>query len=178
MKLKKMAQIMLIGCSIALLSACAAKKHDYESSDASALNDANNVQTSGAGENDSYSDQGANGRNGAYGLTKTTYYFAFDRSDIHPEDKGSILAHADKLVAHPHYKIILEGHTDPRGSREYNIALGERRANAVFDLMKARGVNPSQVRVVSYGSERPAAAGRTEQDFQLDRRVVIVNLQN
>jgi peptidoglycan-associated lipoprotein len=68
----------------------------------------------------------------------------------------------------------LEGHTDERGSREYNIALGERRANAVRQIMIAMGVSPQQVRVVSYGEERPAATGQDEQSYALNRRVEIV----
>ena len=101
---------------------------------------------------------------------KRTYYFDFDKSDIRPSDKPAVLANADYLRAHPSSKIILEGHTDPRGSREYNVALGERRGNAVQDLMKTRGVNPDQIRVVSYGAERPAVDGHNEEAYQQDRR--------
>ena len=68
----------------------------------------------------------------------------------------------------------LEGHTDERGSREYNIALGERRANSVRQAMIATGVSPQQIRVVSFGEERPAAAGQSEQSYALNRRVEIV----
>ena len=80
-------------------------------------------------------------------------------------------------MAHASARVILEGHTDPRGSREYNVALGERRANAVAEFMKEKGVNPEQIRVVSYGAQRLAAPGRTESDYQLDRRVVLVYSQ-
>lgn len=102
------------------------------------------------------------------------YYFDFDRSDIHESDKPGILSNVNYLIKHPQARIILEGHTDPKGSREYNVALGERRANAVAEFMKAKGVNPAQIRVVSYGAERLAVQGRTENDYQLDRRVVLV----
>ncbi len=68
----------------------------------------------------------------------------------------------------------MEGHTDERGSREYNIALGERRANGVRQVMIAMGVSPQQIRVVSYGEERPAAGGQDEQSYALNRRVEIV----
>lgn len=173
MKLSKIAQVVMISCSILALTACSAHKRANDA----AVGDANAAaQTSGLGEEENYGDQG--GASSEQLLAKRTYYFDFDRSDVHEEDKPAILANADYLVAHTEAKIILEGHTDPRGSREYNVALGERRANAVLEILKSRGVNPDQVRVVSYGAERLAAAGHTEQDYQLDRRAVIVKTQN
>jgi peptidoglycan-associated lipoprotein len=80
------------------------------------------------------------------------------------------------LLSHPLAKIILEGNTDPRGSREYNIGLGERRAKAVANIMLAKGVNPKQIRIVSYGAEKLAVPGHNEADYQLDRRVELVYL--
>jgi len=177
MKLKKIAQVIMIGCSILALSACSTTKRNNGSYDASGMNDMNTAgaQSSGAGQNENYGGQndGVAGR----GLAKRIYYFDFNSYVVRDEDKPAILANADYLVAHPRARIMLEGHTDPRGSREYNVALGEHRANAVLDLMKGRGVNPNQVRVVSYGAERPAVPGHTDQDFQLDRRVIIVKSQ-
>ena len=73
--------------------------------------------------------------------------------------------------------VLLEGHTDPRGSREYNIGLGERRAKAVAQVLTDKGVDPSQIRVVSYGAEKLATAGHSDSDYQLDRRVVLVYVQ-
>ncbi len=174
MKLKKIVQIMMVGCSILALSACSTK-HKNSGYDASGMNDMNTAagaRSAGLGAGQQYGDQG--GDASRRGMAKRTYYFDFNSYVVREEDKPAIFANAEYLVSHPHARIILEGHTDPRGSREYNIALGEHRANAVLDLMKGRGVNPNQIRVVSYGAERPAVPGRTEQDFQLDRRVVIV----
>ena len=176
MKLKKLVQIMVIGCSILAVSACSTThKKSSTYGDGAAVGDENGAQTSGIGQGDGFGDQG--GPTGANGLSKRTYYFDYDRSDIREADKPAVLANADYLIAHTNTKIILEGHTDPRGSREYNVALGERRANAVLDMLKSRGVNPDQVRVVSYGSEQLAQPGRNEQDYQMDRRVVIVYTQ-
>lgn len=131
------------------------------------------VQTAGVDQEPNF------GRTGEFngsisGPHRNLYYFDFDRSDIHEVDKPDIYRNANYLMNHPHAKIILEGHTDPRGSREYNVALGERRANAVAELMKMKGVNPGQIRIVSYGAERLAVPGRSENDYQLDRRVVVV----
>jgi len=176
MKLKKIAQIVGISFGIMMLAACSHMKKNNTGYDTTGMNAVNTsgAATSGLGQNENYGDEaGASARGVA---SKRVYYFDYDKYVVREEDRPAILANADYLVAHPNVRIILEGHTDPRGSREYNIALGEHRANAVLELMKGRGVNPSQVRVVSYGAERPAVPGHTEQDFQLDRRVVIVKL--
>ena len=101
-------------------------------------------------------------------------YFGFDSSEIAQESQAVISANARALTGNTRIITQLEGHTDERGSREYNIALGERRANAVRQAMIAMGVSPQQIRVVSYGEERPAAAGQSEQSYALNRRVEIV----
>lgn len=175
MKLKAIAKIVAVGCSILVLSACSTTKRNHSGYDATAMNDMNTsaaAHSSGIGQSQNYEDQGESAS--SRGIAKRVYYFDFNSYVVRDEDKPAILANADYLVAHPRARIILEGHTDPRGSREYNVALGEHRANAVLDMMKSRGVNPNQVRVVSYGAERLAVPGHSEEDFQLDRRVVIV----
>lgn len=101
-------------------------------------------------------------------------YFNFDSSEILPESQTIIAANARTLASNPRIITQLEGHTDERGSREYNIALGERRASAVRQAMVAMGVPPQQIRTVSYGEERPAAPGQSEQSYALNRRVEIV----
>ena len=174
MRLKQLVQTLLICGGVLALGACASGGHDSETAGVSDANAADSSRTSGVDQGSGFGDE--NGPAG-HGLSKRTYYFDYDKSDVHDDDKPAIFANANYLVAHSSAKIIVEGHTDPRGSREYNVALGERRANAVFDLLKAKGVNPDQVRVVSYGAERLAAMGRTETDYRLDRRVVIVYSQ-
>ncbi|CAM4410285.1 MAG: Peptidoglycan-associated lipoprotein [Legionellaceae bacterium] len=104
-----------------------------------------------------------------------TYYFDFDKSDIQDIDRGSLEVQAKYLASHPSAKVLLEGHTDPRGSREYNIALGERRAKAVASALKLLGVEEAQIRIVSYGAEKLAAQGHSDEDYQLDRRVNLVD---
>ncbi|MFZ1640233.1 MAG: peptidoglycan-associated lipoprotein Pal [Candidatus Contendobacter sp.] len=101
-------------------------------------------------------------------------YFGFDSVEILPESQTVVAANARALTGNARIITQLEGHTDERGSREYNIALGERRANAVRQAMIAMGVPPQRIRVVSYGEERPAAAGQSEQSYALNRRVEIV----
>lgn len=104
----------------------------------------------------------------------TVVYFDFDRSDIRPEFNALIAAHARHLAGAPGTRVRLEGHTDERGSREYNIALGERRAQAVRRALLLQGARDNQLTTVSYGEERPAAEGSDEAAYAQNRRVEIV----
>ena len=101
-------------------------------------------------------------------------YFDFDRSDIRPEYASLIGAHAKHLAAAAGVKIRVEGHTDERGSREYNIALAERRAQAVRRALMLQGAGDAQLTTVSYGEERPAVAGSDEAAYEKNRRVELV----
>lgn len=101
-----------------------------------------------------------------------TLYFAYDSDEIRSEFEPMLTAHVRFLRANPDVSVVLQGHTDERGTREYNLALGERRADAVERYLNVQGVSPSQVEVVSYGEERPAASGQNEQAYAQNRRVV------
>ena len=103
-------------------------------------------------------------------LTMVIYY-DFDSSAIHPDDRVVVEAHAQLLARHPEAEVVLEGHADERGSREYNVALGERRAIGVRDMLRLLGVGDHQVRTVSYGEERPATFGHDEEAWSRNRRV-------
>ena len=107
-------------------------------------------------------------------LGARTIYFEFDSSEIPESERGVIEAHARYLSEHSGALITLEGHADERGSREYNIALGERRAEAVRKLMTLLGSTDPQIRTISYGEERPAADGHDESAWGVNRRVEIV----
>jgi peptidoglycan-associated lipoprotein len=178
MKLRKMAHTLLLCGAISLLAACTTKHGLNGANGAAGAAGANGAQTSGLNEGQNFGD-GSDGMAAGQGslLAHRTYHFAFDQSEVQPDDRPAVLANADYLVSHPGVKVVIEGHTDPRGSREYNVALGERRAQAVLTLMETRGVNPDQVRLVSYGEERPAVPGYTDADYQMDRRAVIVPQQ-
>jgi peptidoglycan-associated lipoprotein len=101
-------------------------------------------------------------------------YFAFDSDEIRAEDQALIAQHAQWLAANPGARVRLEGHTDERGTREYNIGLGERRAQAVRRALALQGGAELQVPTVSLGEERPAVAGETEEAFAQNRRVEII----
>lgn len=168
MKLKQTIVTVLVGSAILSLAACSSTKHGSPADGSLAEND---VQTNGIGDNGSFNDGASSGRHGL--ANNRTYYFDYDRSNVHDSDKPSIYSNAERLASNPHQKATIEGHTDPRGSREYNVALAERRANAVADLMKSKGVSSNQLHVVSYGAERLARPGHTEEDYQLDRRAIL-----
>ena len=101
-------------------------------------------------------------------------YFEFDRSEIRPEFNAMLAAHGRYLVANPTVSIRLEGHADERGTREYNIGLGERRAQAVRQILLLQGASASQLTTISYGEERPAVFGSDEEAYSLNRRVELV----
>lgn len=113
----------------------------------------------------------------AYNVLDTKIiYFEFDRSDIRREDRETVSAHASWLADNSNLRVRLEGHADERGSREYNIGLGERRAQAVRQALMLQGVSGSQIETLSYGEERPATRGSGEFSWQQNRRVEIVYL--
>lgn len=102
-----------------------------------------------------------------------TVYFDFDQSSILPEYQDILRNHAEFLVANPNLRVTVEGHCDERGTREYNIALGENRANSVVRFLENLGVSPDQLSTVSYGEERPVAFGANETAWAQNRRAVL-----
>lgn len=100
-------------------------------------------------------------------------YFDFDQSLLKPETRELLIQHADRLRGTTQ-NVRLEGHADELGTREYNLALGERRANAVRDFLVLQGVDAGSLEVISYGEERPAQSGSSESSRAMNRRVVIV----
>lgn len=107
-------------------------------------------------------------------LATRTIYFDYDSSEIRKEFRDVVAAHAEYLAANPDLNVSLEGHADERGSREYNLALGERRALSVKQMMTVLGARSDQIRVTSYGEERPAVEGTGEEVWSQNRRVEIL----
>lgn len=173
MKQKKWMKVILIGSCLLALTACSHKNQGQSAVNAanSAYSSGNNAEASGLGDESEY---GAEGGGSARALSQRVYLFDYDSNYVREQDKPAIIANANYLASHANAKVMLEGHTDPRGSREYNIGLGERRAKAVAMILTSHGVSPSQISVVSYGAEKLAAVGRTESAYQQDRRVALV----
>jgi peptidoglycan-associated lipoprotein len=122
---------------------------------------------SGMGEGEFFDEDLAGGE-----LTNIIY-FDFDSSELRPEDTDIVSRHAVQLSSNPQARVRLEGHADERGSREYNIGLGERRSQTVRRMLLIQGASAAQISTVSFGEERPAAFGSTEDAYSQNRRVEI-----
>jgi peptidoglycan-associated lipoprotein len=161
---------------VALLSGCASgvKLDDVPVEDKSATSSGANSQGIGSGQNGVagvLTDKSGSGV-GPAGVG-TVVYFDYDSYVVRAEARPLIETHARFLKANQQRKASLEGHTDERGGREYNLALGQKRAEAVRQAMTLLGVSDSQVEAVSYGKEKPAAMGSSETDLAKNRRVEI-----
>lgn len=110
----------------------------------------------------------------AAALSTTVFYFEFDVSEFRSADRDVLTFHARDLAANSNKRIRLEGHADERGTREYNLALGERRAEGIQNYLIVNGASRSQIEIVSYGEEQPADRGSNDRAYQQNRRVQIV----
>lgn len=162
----------------ASLAGCSTTPDDSGTSGATTDQDTNveaTEATYGAGDDsvDGTSQGVASGAQSAKDLAMqaTVVYFDFDRSNVRPDAYDVLKAHAAYLSANPSASVRLEGHADERGTREYNLALGERRGKAAASYLTANGASSSQIEVVSYGEERPAAEGHSESSWAQNRRV-------
>jgi peptidoglycan-associated lipoprotein len=169
--------VLLILCATLALAGCPKKPTTVPEGSGSTASEGSGAST-GQGEGQIGEGRdlpGASGSiNGGPAGAATVIYFDFDRSDIRPEYASLINTHAKFLAASSAIKIRVEGHTDERGSREYNIALAERRAQAVRSALMLQGASDAQLTTVSYGEERPAVAGSDESAYEKNRRVELV----
>lgn len=113
----------------------------------------------------------AQARMEAAALNTTVFYFDFDVAEFMASDRDVLAIHGRNLGANSSRRVRLEGHADERGTREYNLALGERRANSIRDYLVVNGASLSQIETVSYGEERPASQGQTDGAYRMNRRV-------
>ena len=102
-----------------------------------------------------------------------TFYFAYDQSNLSQNDLAILEMHARVLAENPARRILIQGHCDERGTREYNLALGERRADTVRRFLLSAGASGSQVETVSYGEERPEDPGHNEASWSRNRRAIV-----
>ena len=107
-------------------------------------------------------------------LSNRVFYFEYDSSELKDEDRAILEKHAQFITLHPEISVVVEGHADERGTREYNLALAERRAKTVERLLTLQGVLADQMQVISFGEERPVALGHDEDAWQLNRRVELL----
>lgn len=175
MELKNPLKGVVLGLGIVGLAACSSESSMYgNDSYARYEQSAPQAQTAGLGREEAFPGAHAGEVDLATGHKNNTIYFGFDSSRVKPEFQAMMDANAKYLHNHPDGRIRLEGHTDPRGSREYNVGLGQRRANQVAEQLALLGVSEQQMARVSYGKEKLAAAGNDDEAYQLDRRVEVI----
>lgn len=155
---------------LAFLAGCATTDTEDEGADAGMDSAETDGVTTGTAGRDELSSREEDDQ---YADLDTIVYFGFDQATLKPESRSLLLAHAERLKDSDE-DVRLEGHADERGSREYNMALGERRANAVRDFLVLQGVSRDSIEVVSYGEERPLAMGSSENAWERNRRVEIM----
>jgi peptidoglycan-associated lipoprotein len=170
----RVAQLMLVLASAVALSGCPKKPQTLP--DASNPPSDSGAETSGAISGSVSGSELSEEARALEQLRQTgmVVYFDYDRAEIKPEYVSLIAAHAKYLSANSSRRVRLEGHSDERGSREYNIGLGERRAQSVRRALMLQGVSEAQITTVSYGEERPAVQGSDESAYSKNRRVELV----
>jgi len=171
--MKKQLSLVLLASVFGLMVGCSSttKQDDSTSSADGTVSGADSTKGANVGDAGSASKLAGDQ---ADALSKRVIYFDFDSSDVTSEARDIISAHAQNLSQNTGLSIVLEGHADERGTREYNVALGDRRAKAVKQLLVVQGVQSSQIQVISFGEERPAAVGHDESAWSLNRRVELL----
>ncbi len=174
---KGLNSVLLLIFSVAFLAACegttgTTKDDSTVTSSGSGSSSSGSASTSATGSGSAWAGHPLDDPNSL--LAKRTVYFDFDESVILDQDRPILEAHAQYLSQNLGAAVTLEGHTDERGTREYNLALGERRAIGVRQFMSLLGASGQQLRTVSYGEEQPAALEHNEEAWAQNRRVVII----
>lgn len=175
--MKKAVKVMSVLFAGALLAACGTTSSVKTGGEAAAdgqqgMGGQGGASTAGVGGISPFSLQALNDPSSP--VFKRVIYFEYDSAEVAAEDRETVAAHAKLLASNPGVTVTLEGHADERGSREYNIGLGDRRAQAVRKLLELQGASVNQFRTVSYGEERPATDGHDESSWRLNRRVELV----
>ncbi|NVK25540.1 MAG: peptidoglycan-associated lipoprotein Pal [Gammaproteobacteria bacterium] len=186
MQVSAITKALLIAIPALVLTACGATSDDQDGT-SQTTNAANSSETGAANGADG---AGSGVQTGVAAVEKTaeelkeekfeelrqdqTIYFDYDKSKVDAKYLELLQAHADFLVKNPSTTVMIEGHCDERGTPEYNIALGERRAKAVAQYLQSLGVMGSQITTVSYGEEKPIDLSRTTEGFSKNRRAVLV----
>ncbi|KLN97142.1 peptidoglycan-associated lipoprotein Pal [Moellerella wisconsensis] len=164
MQLNKVLKGLMLALPIMAVAACSSNKNTDQTGTDSSMNQTTN---SGLSAEELARQQMQELQN------ENVVYFGFDKYSISPEYAQLLDKHAAFLRTNPSVRIVVEGHADERGTPEYNVALGERRADAVKKYLQSKGVAADQISIVSYGKEKPAVLGHTEADYAKNRRAVL-----
>ena len=173
MKITQLTKLVLIIFALGGLAACSSTSED-------AAADSSQTETTNSSESGQRAAEAAAAaaeeRARRSALATRIFYFDFDVSEFRGSDRDVLTYHARDLAANPSKRVRLEGHADERGTREYNLALGERRANGILNYLIVNGAARNQIEVVSYGEERPSDRSTGDAAYQRNRRVEIVDL--
>ena len=177
MQLNKVLKGLLIALPVLAMTACSssdqaanASGSETNQSTSGAANGTDTTVVSPMSQNGQFSEQELKEK----AMQEQTVFFAFDNSTISSDYQDMLSAHAAYLSSNPSLKVTVEGHADERGTPEYNIALGERRAEAVAKYLQALGVQADQIAIVSYGEEKPLIREHNEAAYAKNRRAVLV----
>ena len=184
MRNNKFYKLSMVAVFALFLAACQSSTDDMGMGDGSdsGMDDGNNGSmnvdnTGGGNANGMGGDMGglsaAEMRDRDQALATTVFYFDLDRSDLNAEAREALVYHANRLMENSSLRYRLEGHADERGTREYNLALGERRAQAIERYLQVQGVSSNQLEVISYGEEQPVDPGMSDAAHARNRRVEI-----
>lgn len=166
MRISTMLKVLVLCLGVAGLAACNSHKGP------AAGQGQESVQAAGIDDEAGFADE--NSPNRLKAPYNQIYHFDFDKYEVRSDDIASINAQGSYLLSHDDAKVRLEGNADERGSREYNIALGWKRAKAVAEVLKQQGVKSAQIAMVSYGKEKPIALGHDEDSYAKNRRTALV----
>ncbi|MBM85524.1 MAG: peptidoglycan-associated lipoprotein [Rhodospirillaceae bacterium] len=165
-------KILSLFAAVALLAACAQDSQQDGGSSGSGATTANTPKATAAPKKKVASKPAPGSKEEFVAEVGDRVFFGVDQSDLNPDAQSTLDRQAAWLKKYPSVRVAVEGHCDERGTREYNLALGERRASAVRDYLVARGIDPSRLSTISYGKERPVAFPSNEEAWAQNRRSV------
>lgn len=172
MNLNKTVKILTVVLGGIVLGACGSIGGTKSDAGSAAVEDRSGAQSTGYTGQRSFKREALD--DPASPLSRRVIYFEYNMSELDAEGKDILENHAAYMAAYSDAYVVLEGHADERGSREYNIALGERRAQSVRRLLLFQGVSDKQVETVSYGEERPTFLGHDNESWHKNRRVELI----
>lgn len=170
MQLNKVLKGLFIALPVLAMTACSSSDDAANASGSETNNGSSTTVATPIDQNGQLSEQELKDQV----MQASTIYFAFDNATIASDYEKVLALHAAYLSSSPELKVTVEGHADERGTPEYNIALGERRAQAVSMYLQALGVNADQIAIVSYGEEKPLVLGQSDEAYAKNRRAVLV----
>ncbi|MGO5000427.1 peptidoglycan-associated lipoprotein Pal [Oceanisphaera sp. W20_SRM_FM3] len=174
MQMKKLLQSLAIALPMLTLAACSSTSDSDSMGADDSYQNGGGVQTGGMQNGGAMSADEQMRQQYEALRRENVIYFEFDQDEVSGHYAQVLEAHANYLRSNPSVSILVEGHADERGTPEYNIALGERRAKAVTSYLQSLGVSGAQLAIVSYGEEKPADASHTDSAFSKNRRAVLV----